>query len=480
MTPRETELKLGFAPETLARIDQDLVLRQCGPGKILHAIYYDTEAGALAAAGFTLRVREEAGRHSQTLKTRAPPVGGLAVRGEWTWAIKSAAPEAMLLAATPAARIVGDAALMPMFATRVTRRAFVLTVAPGTEVAVAIDTGAIEAGDRRLPVGEIELELLAGPREALLSLAEGLNDRLGLWLEPEAKAERGWRLALGGVPAVMAPRLPRLRRDCSVRAGFAGMLRAGVDGLVGNLAAARAGVPEGVHQMRVATRWLRAGLALFAPVLAGRAVTAEVAGLRALGRALGAVRDWDVFCDETLAAAMPGAACAAKAATLRAEAREALVAHLADTAVTGLVLGLARWAEAPGLARTRLRDVAPALLARRWRKFRRRARHLPRQGPAARHEARKALKTFQEGARFLAALYPGRGARAWLRAGKAVQRALGRGNDVTQARRMAAMLGATAAMTGWADAEAALAQAALKRGWKRLRRLEKRGLFTEG
>ena len=59
--------------------------------------------------------------------------------------------------------------------------------------------------------------------------------------------------------------------------------------------AARGGDVEAVHQLRVATRRLRATLQLFAPVLPAAAVGSATEGLRLIGRAIGAVRDLDVL-----------------------------------------------------------------------------------------------------------------------------------------------------------------------------------------
>lgn len=60
-------------------------------------------------------------------------------------------------------------------------------------------------------------------------------------------------------------------------------------------AAARQGDVEAIHQLRVATRRLRALLRLFAPVLPVSLVARGRHGLRRLGRAIGAVRDLDVL-----------------------------------------------------------------------------------------------------------------------------------------------------------------------------------------
>src|SRR5262249_57594551 len=58
--------------------------------------------------------------------------------------------------------------------------------------------------------------------------------------------------------------------------------------------AARGGDVEAVHQLRVATRRLRATLNLFAPVLPAGAVGSAAEGPRTLRRAIGAARRRDL------------------------------------------------------------------------------------------------------------------------------------------------------------------------------------------
>src|SRR5215470_17736683 len=59
--------------------------------------------------------------------------------------------------------------------------------------------------------------------------------------------------------------------------------------------AARGGDVEAVHQLRVASRRLRATLQLFAPVLPATVVASATEGLAWLGRGIGGVRDLDVL-----------------------------------------------------------------------------------------------------------------------------------------------------------------------------------------
>lgn len=77
----------------------------------------------------------------------------------------------------------------------------------------------------------------------------------------------------------------------AARAAIAGEL----DNLTRELAAARAGKPRGVHQLRVVTRRIRALLELFEDALPRRVARTLAGDLAELGRAVGPVRDLDVL-----------------------------------------------------------------------------------------------------------------------------------------------------------------------------------------
>ncbi|MGH7043671.1 MAG: CHAD domain-containing protein, partial [Acetobacteraceae bacterium] len=98
------------------------------------------------------------------------------------------------------------------------------------------------------------------------------------------------------------PTAPKLWPGLSTPEGFARMVRSGL-GDIEPLLGPPAGMEiEAVHDLRICVRRIRAPLALFAPVLAPAAGRFDHR-LRAMGRLLGAVRDWQVLRTETLARA---------------------------------------------------------------------------------------------------------------------------------------------------------------------------------
>jgi triphosphatase len=125
--------------------------------------------------------------------------------------------------------------------------------------------------------------------------------------------------------------------------------------LMANQPAAIAGDPEGVHQMRVGIRRLRAAMMLFRPRLEPHAVASFTEALQSLGRTFGIARDWDVFCDEMLTSAEEYGVAPSwlnllrQAAVVERSAAHACVGdELQAPTLTATVLGLAEWGAADG------------------------------------------------------------------------------------------------------------------------------------
>jgi len=91
------------------------------------------------------------------------------------------------------------------------------------------------------------------------------------------------------------PRTLVLSPDDPVGVAVRAVVRFHTAAFVREEAAARAGDVEGVHQLRVATRRLRAALRFFGPTLPPAAVTQAEAELASMADVIGAVRDLDVL-----------------------------------------------------------------------------------------------------------------------------------------------------------------------------------------
>jgi len=227
----------------------------------------------------------------------------------------------------------------------------------------------------------------------------------------------------------------------------------------------RAGEPDSVHQMRVATRRLRATLRSFGQVIAPADGDHLAGELRWLGHVLGAARDAEVLAwhlAETLRT-IPvelligpvQARVQGHFAPVGAAARTALFEALDSPRYKALLAELDRLThEHPRGPRTAdpARDVLPAAVRRAYRRTKRRmrrARHAPA-GTArdvALHRARKSARS----ARYAAeAASPAAGKKAQKFAGqmKKVQSVLGDHQDAVLARQAARDLGVGAYLAG--------------------------------
>jgi CHAD domain-containing protein len=198
---------------------------------------------------------------------------------------------------------------------------------------------------------------------------------------------------------------------------------------------------EELHDMRVATRRLRAALSLFAGVLP-QEIEREREELRWVGQMLGVVRDLDVQIEQLheRLRTMPEADRAAlerlgqlldeQRRGARAEMLEALDSPRYEAFVARFGKALrARRAAGSGSATAPARAVAPDLIERRYRAVRKAASKIDRDSPAPQyHRLRIRCKRFRYALEFLADLYP-TGPKPLIRRLVAVQDLLGSHQD---------------------------------------------------
>lgn len=206
---QEIELKLALGPEGPDALRHHPLLEEIAPGvAFLGNTYFDTPAGELEAARMALRLRRLDDRLLQTVKTRGEGGGGLSRRGEWEWQVPGPGLDLAGLAGLPPAALGRDVLerLEARFTTDFRRETWQLEHR-GARIELALDEGEITAGDRRVVIRELELELKAGEPAALWSLAEALAEHVALRPSDTSKAARGgallageWRLPEGGSP----------------------------------------------------------------------------------------------------------------------------------------------------------------------------------------------------------------------------------------------------------------------------------------
>ena len=304
-------------------------------------------------------------------------------------------------------------------------------------------------------------------------------------IESRSKAARGFWLLTGEAAAARSAEDVTLRAAGTGAEAFRRILKAGLGHLLVNQPAALEGDAEGVHQMRVAVRQLRAALTLFQPLLEPHTVSRFQVELRRIGRVFGEARDWDVFTLQILpgmsrqASGQAGAAEAwgellrQPAMAQREAAHHRFRQEVQGPAFTAAVLGLAAWAEQEDLLlgeadlQRPIEALYPALLDRLARKVERRGRRIARSSDMERHALRKSLKKLRYGIDDLQAVLPAGAAGRYLRRCKKLQRTLGDTNDAVTGIGLADRLDADARLD-LAPAVGVLA--------KRLERRRKEGL----
>jgi triphosphatase len=307
----EIELKFGVPESAIAAIERAL-RRNGGRTHAIESHYWDSADRRLAQAGVSLRLRKSAGRWEQTVKAAgASPAERLeeTVRRPGRWGAEGPAPDLRLHAGTPAEPLVAAPArrdsvepppLVPVFRSVIKRLALEIEVR-GALVEIAFDRGAIHAGDRSLPVCEVEAELKRGDASALVDVARAGIDAHGLWLSTTSKAARGDRLA-GPADAARATkaRPAQLREGASGDAIFRAVIRSCLDQVLANASVIADGEldDDAIHQLRVGIRRMRTAWRELASWRGALAPTWEAPAAE-LFRALGAYRD-----RQTVAASM--------------------------------------------------------------------------------------------------------------------------------------------------------------------------------
>ncbi len=436
----------------------------------LQATYYDTTSLRLARAGITLRRRaggDDAGWH---LKLPVAVGERTEVQFPFGRSRRENAPvPAALLREIRA--YVRDADLVPVARVQTERTVHRLRGRAGVPlVDIADDHVTGQAMGHEVTVWtwrEVEVELIDGDRDLLAAV--------------------GRRLRLAGAqPALATSKLARTlgdrlpgdtpgdhRANPADRVGPAEpagavvqvYLAEHVTALIAADAGVRAGTPEAVHQMRVATRRLRSVLATYRPLF-DRAVTEPLrAELKHLGGVLGGLRDSDVMQERLLAgvAALPGdlvlgpvrSRVRRELQAQRRQARRLLMAELDGPRYFRLLDALDGLAAAPPFtdqARGKAARVLPRRVAREWTRLRDRQAAAESAATAedrelALHETRKAAKRARYAAE-AATPIAGRPARRYVQRMTKLQTSLGGYQDSTVSRQLLRTIGVQAYLAG--------------------------------
>ncbi len=195
----EIEMKLRVPDrQTLDRVLADPNLTQYMRDefavKKFHSVYFDTEDGLLSSRRWTLRLRKEGDQSVAALKTANSFDGEVFTRNEWQCLADSIEKAIPALLAIGAPReldhLLKTRKLIEVCGAEFERRTNFLYLDDGVRIELAGDVGVLYAGSRRLPIIEVELELLFGDSSVLPHICHQLMDDYGLEVEKLSKNAR--------------------------------------------------------------------------------------------------------------------------------------------------------------------------------------------------------------------------------------------------------------------------------------------------
>lgn len=455
----EFELKFTGPPADLAALPASDFFAALSPGggawERLSSAYYDTIDGALAAQGLSLRLREEGADLVQAIKAKSEDATR---RLEFETFLNCASDFPVATGDEDIDRLISDHRdrLLPLAKTIVDRWATVIRF-KGAEIEIAVDLGSAEAldGEGRACSGalaELELELVSGEPAAVFDFARLLVVNAPLRFSTVSKLEAALAQLPGADPVGKAARVS-LDPDMSagdVLAMSLSACAARASSLQGALVDLRR--TEGVHQMRVVLRRLRAMERIYRRHLKSREIADLANRAKRFASGLGPARDWDVFLGETLPAALevdyaPESLRALKATAevRRAEGWAKAVAIISSPEFTRFLIDLAaagslqRWRENARASLDRpVMEFAPKALDRALRKTFRTAEEVKGAVDlAARHPLRIALKKLRYPVQLYRDLYPKERRKPYMSALSELQDAFGAVNDAVVAQHLA-------------------------------------------
>jgi len=460
--PTEVELKLAVSPGALREAARLPWLRHLasGPAKRnkIVSVYFDTGKCKLRDSGITLRIRRIGRKRIQSIKATGDAGAG---RNEWETEIAADKPDLKQIKTTALARLATGKlkrSLRPVFETDVRRIVMPLRMR-NSELELAFDRGRITTGSRSVAISELELELKSGKRSDLARLAQRLAHSIPVAYGARAKAERGYALSAGKQKEPVRAGPVTLGDAASTGEAFMAIGLSCLHHLAANEDAVRHGDPEGVHQMRVGLRRLRAAVSIFKDVVQSADTEAIKSELRWLTEQLGPARDFDVLVREGVVPLRRTNSDKPEIALLRADLEgrrdtgfDKAKAAVDSTRYRAIVLRTALWLidgqwsrDMDALVAAR-RDrpaieFAQEVLAQRRRKIIKRVRKLEKLDSRRRHKLRIAVKKLRYATDFFVPLFTR--PKAWKarkcldKVLKSLQSSLGKVNDIAVHERLA-------------------------------------------
>lgn len=498
--PTEMELTLRIAPDAASRLLRDpllLKLKQ-GPCRTRRHVstYFDTHDLRLQQERAALRVRQIGARRIQTLKLAPQAQDGVRARREWEREVDGNVPDLRDIDDRHIRKLLdGDIKerLAPIFVAEIKRSTMPLEL-DGSAIEFALDVGEIKTDRGSVAVCEAELELKSGRVETVYKLAQELNKRVPLTIEPLSKSERGYALLTDTKPGPRRAQSVRLEKGTRAGEAFQIIARNCLLHLRANEASVRASAgADSIHQLRVAVRRLRSALVAFGDLMPDDERRRVSGSVRWIAQQCGRARELHVFKSdviEPLIARLPDEESLHQLARLADAACEdayaAVAATLDSKQYTDTLLALEawvegdRWKEGAGID-VPIRDFARGVLKRLHRKLVKGVKRIEDLDEAELHELRIRAKKLRYASEFFGSMFRDKAAKPYLRALIAVQDRLGTLNDGILARKIVASLErdgkerdqavlatASAIVLGWNTCRVAADLRQLPKVWEKL------------
>ena len=413
-------------------------------------IVYDTESRELRARGVTLTVRRSGRRFVQNIVVDSE---GPTIR-EWENPIPTEDPVLAAIADLQLRRLATPSpgqTLVPV--QRVTIKSTTRRIAngDGNAVVIRVESGAID-DDASIPLAEVHLVHGDGDPGQVFDLANAIRATIPVRVCTRSREARARdRLNRTDPPWRKSGRLA-LPGDSTVEEALALISRHCLSHLIDNeTCTLESNHPEGIHQMRVATRRLRSALRLFRDVLPPDSYDWLGTEVKWVTGEMAAARDLDVFMDEIVGpvAKAFGAetsltALLDRVAVERDAAREAARAALATTRYTDFLLRYGAWiakrewrlqpvSETSAILFRPVVELANALLTKRYKKARKLGRVFDSLTIEERHQLRIELKKLRYATDFFSSLYRPKHVTPFIASLQKLQDGLGYLNDVAVA-----------------------------------------------
>jgi len=464
---KEVELKFEIEPSILRRLNRFPPIKALNKAPKLTteaSVYFDTNGHKLQQKGLLLRVRRIGSRHIQTIKTTSNSVP--IERSEWETEVPGTEPDLRVIDGTPLSKLITKkirGRLKPIFETLIRRTAYSLN-SKKHAIELTIDRGRLDTGHGSIPVCELELELKRGSKDKLFETARSLTHAPPARVCFKSKAERGYELIDGSRDLPVKHISVHLPAVCNARDGFKVIGLGCLKQILENVPALARADPEGVHQMRVGVRRLRAAMALFADLLHDTQTVIIKAELKWLARELTPAREFEVLSERVMAPLKKqhgisrhgirpfSKALARKRNAAMAQAKDAVASARFRRFVFEVAswLQLGRWVEPEDdLVRSRgelpIEVFASEQMQQHYRKVRKRGKKLEQLNAQERHKLRIQVKKMRYATEFFGQLFSNRKAvkrqKKFASALKQLQCGLGDLNDISVDERLIGSLG---------------------------------------